>query len=204
MQVLLCDTHGLAWETIEKLASTLPPRRRAAFDAAASKEAKIACAIGFCLVRYAIRHATGVENAPVGDFEVGENGKPAPIQGVHFNLSHTAGLVAVALCAHHPVGVDVERVRAHPARFAARWFSKEEQAALAAAPDPDAALAALWSAKEAVGKERGTGLDGGIAAIDTARAATSLLTVSGERYALSLSPATALPDPKFVPVEALI
>ena len=204
MQIFLCNTHGLAWEKIERLASTLPPRRRAAFDAAANKEAKIACAVGFCLVRYAIRHATGVENAPVGDFEVGESGKPAPIRGVHFNLSHTTGLVAAAVNVDHPVGVDVERVRLHPTHFAKRWFSEEEQITIANAPDPDAALAALWSAKEAVGKERGTGLDGGIAAIDTVSAATVMLAAHGERYALSLSPAISIPTPKFVPVEALI
>jgi 4'-phosphopantetheinyl transferase len=80
------------------------------------------------------------------------------------SLSHGGGLVAVALTAHGPVGVDVERIRPVPAlALAARWFS---------APDADwlagrypghqvEAFFWLWTQKEAVGKALGIGLRGG-------------------------------------------
>ena len=86
----------------------------------------------------------------------GPHGRPVLLDGSgrHVSVSHAAGLVAVAVSSAGPVGVDVE----HPDATGFDGF-----AALALAPgeqaDDLAARARLWTAKEAVRKASGEGLD---------------------------------------------
>ena len=104
-------------------------------------------------------------------FDVSEAGKPhlsagAGPQDLHFNLSHSRGLVAVAV-ARHPVGVDVERVRPLP-------DMRELLAELMAdgvlsqfdntSPDERTALFyRYWTLAEAFVKANGEGLGGALA-----------------------------------------
>ncbi|WP_205699538.1 4'-phosphopantetheinyl transferase superfamily protein [Conexibacter sp. SYSU D00693] len=83
--------------------------------------------------------------------------------GDHGSASHTGDLLVLAVCAQAPVGVDVERVVPRRRGLASRLHPRE-QVALAATPDDewDAAFTGLWTAKEAVLKARGTGLEGGL------------------------------------------
>lgn len=92
---------------------------------------------------------------------VGEYGKPDFSEGLHFSLSHAGG-AAAAVLATCPVGLDLED-GAHPILPGARarlltLFSEEEQAAAAAAKDPDRALLSLWVGREAFCKWDGRGL----------------------------------------------
>jgi 4'-phosphopantetheinyl transferase len=78
-----------------------------------------------------------------------------------FNLSHTAGLVAVAIARGRPVGVDVERVdRRVSDGVAERYFAPAEVAALHALPaaEQPRAFFDYWTLKEAYIKARGLGL----------------------------------------------
>ncbi|MFF1559409.1 4'-phosphopantetheinyl transferase family protein [Streptomyces sp. NPDC058279] len=96
----------------------------------------------------------------------GPHGRPAVAGGgVHFSLSHTAGVAYLAFAAL-PIGVDVEATPGpavvsdvlstlHPAETA-------ELTALAEADRP-VALGRLWARKEAVLKATGAGLAQGIA-----------------------------------------
>ncbi|MGW7098981.1 4'-phosphopantetheinyl transferase family protein [Streptomyces sp. NPDC054838] len=96
----------------------------------------------------------------------GPHGRPAVAGGgVHFSLSHTAGLAYLAFAAV-PVGVDVEGTPGtavvtdvlstlHPAETA-------ELTALAEADRP-VALGRLWARKEAILKATGAGLARGVA-----------------------------------------
>lgn len=104
-------------------------------------------------------------------FAVNDHGRPrialpagadAGCQGLDFNLSHTRGLIAMAVSRHRPLGVDVEQVSARRGSLdiAQRFFSPREAAALARVP-----AAALqerfyeyWTFKEAYIKARGLGL----------------------------------------------
>lgn len=85
---------------------------------------------------------------------------------LHFNVSHTRGLVAVAL-AGRPVGVDVEAFREmrNLQALAARAFADENLPALAAVEN-EAARAALfyrlWTLGEAFIKATGEGLAQGL------------------------------------------
>lgn len=82
-------------------------------------------------------------------------------QGLDFNLSHTAGLIVLAISRHVELGVDVENIR-RPAVLEAvdHFFAPAEARSLAALP---AALQPhrffeLWTLKESYIKARGMGL----------------------------------------------
>jgi 4'-phosphopantetheinyl transferase len=83
---------------------------------------------------------------------------------LRFNLSHTHGLVAVAVCRAYDIGIDVEcmsgRAIANLLDLAARFFSPLETAALRGLPNDqrDRRFLQVWTLKEAYIKARGLGL----------------------------------------------
>jgi 4'-phosphopantetheinyl transferase len=83
---------------------------------------------------------------------------------VQFNLSHSDGMALIAVTRGRQIGVDVERVRDDFGYVdVARWFfSRAEMAALMALPFNVRrhSFYQCWTAKEALAKARGTGLDG--------------------------------------------
>lgn len=92
-------------------------------------------------------------------------GKPAlatPHDGLTFNLAHTRGLVACAVCRGGDVGIDVEAIRPEMPQLdiARRFFSTPELAALeACAPGGRAArFTDFWALKESYVKAIGQGL----------------------------------------------
>lgn len=111
------------------------------------------------------------QHGPVGPhdwrFDVNEHGCPSVVDAqagqprLHFNVSHTAGLVALAVVRGHRVGVDVEdarRVVRHD--VAGHHFAPAEVADLRALP-ADAqprGFFEYWTLKEAYIKARGMGL----------------------------------------------
>ncbi len=88
-------------------------------------------------------------------------GKPylADHPALHFNLSHTKGLIPVALSAGHPVGVDVERLTTPQTyrELAPRVMTPAECTYMAAQQRPEDRFTQLWSAKEALMKATGLG-----------------------------------------------
>ncbi|MEF2550367.1 4'-phosphopantetheinyl transferase superfamily protein [Aurantimonas sp. A2-1-M11] len=99
-------------------------------------------------------------------FETNRYGRPAIVGeapgGLVFNLSHTRGLVALAVSHGCEIGVDVEAVGRQSATFdlAGRYFSQAEGAWVRAAAGPALAerFFAVWTLKEAYIKARGMGL----------------------------------------------
>jgi 4'-phosphopantetheinyl transferase len=124
-------------------------------------------------------------------FYYGAHGKPAlsPSRFAPcFNLSHSAGLAALAI-ARCDVGVDIEEVRPVDGAVAERFFSPGENAALrglrgAAWRD---AFYRCWTRKEAVVKALGKGLSLRLASfeVSVARSAPLLLRLEGCRDAAS-------------------
>jgi 4'-phosphopantetheinyl transferase len=99
--------------------------------------------------------------------KLGAHGRPGLDPETHktdldFNLSHSADLALVATVRALRVGVDVERVRRgrDPLRVAGRYFSDAEVAAVRAFPPADrpAAFLRYWTAKEALAKGLGLGM----------------------------------------------
>jgi 4'-phosphopantetheinyl transferase len=97
-------------------------------------------------------------------FAANAYGKPGlvPRRAIEFNMSHSGGIVLIALAQHIPIGVDVEVQRPMPERAAIvrRYFHPGEAADFAAVPpaDAEAAFFRCWSRKEAVVKALGLGM----------------------------------------------
>src|SRR5262245_53109409 len=81
---------------------------------------------------------------------------------LRFNLAHSEGLVACAVCRGAEIGIDVESLgrRRHTLALAARYFSDTEVRSLEALEEHqrDARFVELWTLKEAYVKAMGLGL----------------------------------------------
>lgn len=104
-------------------------------------------------------------------FEISETGKPylrLPVSGgepVHFNLTHSGGVAAVAVCGTAQVGIDIEKVRPVHQGLARRYFAAEEVAGIEARTGQDAQLETFfrcWTRKEAFVKATGEGIRRGL------------------------------------------
>ncbi len=118
-------------------------------------------------------------------FSRGAHGKPFLTEGgLHFNVSHTHELALYAIAQSREVGVDVEWMRPQVAheQIAARFFSLEEQEALAEVPDEDrrAAFYNIWTRKEAYVKARGDGIAAGLGTFAVSLGAEAVLLRSDE------------------------
>jgi 4'-phosphopantetheinyl transferase len=98
-------------------------------------------------------------------FVVNAYGRPELLLGqgrreVRFNLSHTQGLVALAVASSRDVGVDVECMRDVNLGVADRYFAAEEVAALQSLPLDRRRdrFYSYWTLKESYIKARGMGL----------------------------------------------
>jgi 4'-phosphopantetheinyl transferase len=97
-------------------------------------------------------------------FGANAHGRPSLLArpDLSFNVSHTSGLIVLAIAQAGEVGVDVERLQTDRAtwRLAEYCFAADELAALRrVAPDRfDEAFFSYWTLKEAYIKARGTGL----------------------------------------------
>jgi 4'-phosphopantetheinyl transferase len=120
----------------------------------------------FLISRVFLRQALGlylkVDPREV-QFNAGVNGKPELADArLHFNLSHTEGMVVLAIARDWRVGIDVERVRAVPdaIKLADRFFSVPEAECVKSQPAAHLAGAFFdcWTAKEAYIKACGKGL----------------------------------------------
>jgi len=114
------------------------------------------------------RGLSAYENVPLQDWEFAADvhGKPV-LSGrhrevpLHFNLAHTRGLVACAICRSADVGIDVESLDSavEPLDVATRYFSPSEIASLQQCDERTLAgrFIELWTLKEAYIKAVGTG-----------------------------------------------
>jgi 4'-phosphopantetheinyl transferase len=82
--------------------------------------------------------------------------------GLCFNISHTRGLIALAVTKHRELGVDVENVRSREVslEIADRFFARAEVEELASVPKPQQQdrFFEYWTFKESYIKARGMGL----------------------------------------------
>jgi 4'-phosphopantetheinyl transferase len=113
-----------------------------------------------------------LSRAPGGlEFATGPNGKPWLADGAsvpHFNLSHSGGLAALAICDTHEVGIDIECLRSMDGEVAAHFFSPAEQSDLVQLPPAawQRGFFDCWVRKEAVVKALGTGLSTDLRSFD--------------------------------------
>ena len=144
----------------------------------------------FVVARSMLRQLLGLylDQAPGAvAFSRGAHGKPFLQEGgLHFNVSHTHELALYAIAHTREVGVDVEWMRVQVAheQIAARFFSLEEQEALAqvSAEERRAAFYNIWTRKEAYVKARGDGLAAGLGTFAVSLEAEAALLRSDEGW----------------------
>jgi 4'-phosphopantetheinyl transferase len=122
--------------------------------------------VAHALVRTALSQYAPVE-PEAWTFRIGPHGRPevagpAGVPPLRFNLSHTAGLIAVAVMLEADLGIDVEGIDARASRLeiAGRYFSPAETADLHLLPAErqPRAFVEYWTLKEAYIKATGLGL----------------------------------------------
>lgn len=123
---------------------------------------RLAFVAAHALKRLALAQAFPDRSAMALQFGTDTFGKPFLTDGgtIQFNLSHTTGLIALAVSCRAPVGVDVEALGAAALSRDAMLsvLHATERAALACSVDWEGDFLALWTAKEAVIKAEGKGL----------------------------------------------
>jgi len=122
--------------------------------------------ISHALVRQALSLSTQIAPAQFS-FKTNAYGKPfvaapAHLQTVHFNLSHTEGLAAVAISKQTALGIDVENIhrRDMTQELAEQFFAPEECQVVSQASDQERSTKMLefWTLKESYIKAVGMGL----------------------------------------------
>ncbi len=146
--------QSLAW---------MSPGERARFDWFRHDEDRLMFALGRFMARTLVGRALGVDPRNWA-WREGPHGRPEidrPGNDLHFNLSHSAGLVICALARGRAVGVDVENLDRRPPDWALveRYCSPAEADDIRSRGDRwrDRFLT-YWTLKEAYLKARGLGI----------------------------------------------
>lgn len=97
------------------------------------------------------------------------NEKPKLIteKGLHFNISHSGGMVALAL-SDEEVGCDIQEIRPYNPRVAKRNYSEKETEFIEGSVDKEKSFIRFWALKESVLKYTGQGISGGLSNYDFA------------------------------------
>lgn len=158
-------TAGLTEADVARWIPVLDDTERARVARLAIPRTRIEYVAAHALTRGLLAAATG--RAPTAfHYAIGVKGKPsALVDGrlldLHFNASHTDGLVAVAVSPHGALGIDVEAIdRSVDLAVANRYFFGAEARWLDSLPS-DRRLEGflrLWTLKEAYIKATGLGL----------------------------------------------
>ncbi len=142
--------------------------RRKRCDSLKRDEDKRLCIAADMLLRRVISEETGLDGGAL-EFVTLENGKPVLKGGaVHFSISHSGEIAAVAVNKHCRVGIDVEKIVPVNSRIARRVFCDEEIAFVFGSPDIPAGAVEdrealerffrVWTYKEAYVKMTGQGI----------------------------------------------
>lgn len=166
VQVVAVPTDGVPAPVVARLAGLLSDEERARRDRFVRPVDADTYVVAHALVRRTLS-AYGPTAPDAWRFTTNAHGCPAVADdqagrpALAFNLSHTHGLVAVAVARGHRVGVDVERVtRVVMDGVAERHFAASEVGELRALPAEarPRAFFEYWTLKEAYIKARGMGL----------------------------------------------
>jgi 4'-phosphopantetheinyl transferase len=168
VSVQALDLRGVVPEQWPALAGMLDEEERARAARFAFEEDRQAYIAAHALLRRALSARAG---GPPQDwrFAATKLGKPYlidPQRDLRFSMTHTRGMVAVAVTEGFEIGVDVEPAnrRAESMKLAERFFAPEE-AALLRSLEGEArrdAFFTIWTLKEAVVKATGEGLSRGL------------------------------------------
>lgn len=146
-----------SWDAVHAMLPMVSEQRRE--QALQYKHAfgQYACLKSYLMLQDLLREHYGIEGDLV--FSYNEHGKPMlkEVSNIHFSISHCKEAIAVAV-ADRPVGIDVETLRVPSEALAERVMDEGEKLRFDISDTPEDFFTALWTAKEAVMKCRGTGI----------------------------------------------
>lgn len=146
-----------SWEAVQAMLPLVSEQRRE--QALQFKHAfgQYACLKSYLMLQDLLREHYGIEGDLV--FSYNEHGKPMlkEVSNIHFSISHCKEAIAVAV-ADRPVGIDVETLRMPSEALAEKVMDKGEKLRFDISDTPEDFFTAIWTAKEAVMKCRGTGI----------------------------------------------
>ena len=146
-----------SWDAVQAMLPLVSEQRRE--QALQYKHAfgQYACLKSYLILQDLLREHYGIEGDLV--FSYNEHGKPMlkEVSNIHFSISHCKEAIAVAV-ADRPVGIDVETLRMPSEALAEKVMDKGEKLRFDISDTPEDFFTALWTAKEAVMKCRGTGI----------------------------------------------
>ncbi len=142
----------------ETLLTQISPERRARIARMKFPRKKTISLVTELIIRSEISKALKIPRSSV-EFSYNEYGKPfLKGGGYNFSVSHSGDYVAFAGGAASETGVDIQIADRADHRLAERFFTKEEYAAICAAPSPEREFFRIWTLKEAYVKMLGTGM----------------------------------------------
>ena len=146
-----------SWDAVQAMLPLVSEQRRE--QALQFKHAfgQYACLKSYLILQDLLREHYGIEGDLV--FSYNEHGKPMlkEVSNIHFSISHCKEAIAVAV-ADRPVGIDVETLRMPSEALAEKVMDKGEKLRFDISDTPEDFFTAIWTAKEAVMKCRGTGI----------------------------------------------
>lgn len=146
-----------SWDAVQAMLPLVSEQRRE--QALQYKHAfgQYACLKSYLLLQDLLREHYSIEGDLV--FSYNEHGKPMlkEVSNIHFSISHCKEAIAVAV-ADRPVGIDVETLRMPSEALAEKVMDKGEKLRFDISDTQEDFFTAIWTAKEAVMKCRGTGI----------------------------------------------
>ena len=146
-----------SWDAVQAMLPLVSEQRRE--QALQYKHAfgQYACLKSYLMLQDLLREHYGIKGDLI--FSYNEYGKPMlkEVSNIHFSISHCKEAIAVAV-ADRPVGIDVETLRMPSEALAEKVMDKGEKLRFDISDTPEDFFTAIWTAKEAVMKCRGTGI----------------------------------------------
>ncbi len=172
---------------ISRLMEFVSSDRKAKIQRLKHKENKCQSLFAALLLRAVLCLKLNVKNQEL-EFEVAEKGKPYLVgrQDVHFSVSHTQGLVAVAV-SEFEIGIDVEVIKSADLKLVKRFFTADEQAFIV--PETDGWLERfylVWTRKEAYVKRSGQGLSTPLTSFSVIGESDDFTTFTTNGYVVSV------------------
>lgn len=169
MKLVVVDVNELKEGAAEAALAGFPAERRAEIVRLQSERARARSIVAEATVRLEIVQTLRLLHGDIAILR-GRGGKPylGGVPSFQFNISHSGGLCVCAFDSL-PVGVDVEKIR--PINYnavAERCFTAREIAELDGSERPEEEFFRIWTGKESIAKQRGTGLAGELKRLDTA------------------------------------
>lgn len=158
-EVFLLDVPKISDDQFNNMLMFVSPDRVAKVQRLKSRNKQLQSLLAKLLLRAALCDRLKVQNSEL-EFAVSEKGKPylKNCTGVHFSISHTDSLVAVAL-SNSEVGVDVEAVRPLKHNGYTKFLTPDEQAYIGAdSTTTKQRFFEVWTKKEAYFKRSGEGI----------------------------------------------